>query len=71
MSTKQLWVLAGGNGAGKSTFYKLYLQAKKMLFINADLIAKNLDKDNTESMSYDAAKIAERLRSDLLKSGTS
>jgi len=71
MSNKQLWVLAGGNGAGKSTFYKLYLQAKDILFINADLIAKKLDKDQTESVSYDAAKIAERLRSDLLRSGTS
>jgi predicted ABC-type ATPase len=23
--SKQLWVLAGGNGAGKTTFYNLFL----------------------------------------------
>ena len=36
---KQLWVLAGGNGAGKSTFYYLHLAKYGIKFVNADLIA--------------------------------
>jgi predicted ABC-type ATPase len=37
---KQIWVLAGGNGAGKTTFFKHYLAGYGIKFINADLIAK-------------------------------
>ena len=39
---KQFWVLAGSDGAGKSTFYKLMLKRLGMPFINADLIARKL-----------------------------
>ena len=39
MSQKQLWILAGGNGVGKSTFYDRYLKKHGILFVNADLIA--------------------------------
>jgi predicted ABC-type ATPase len=38
---KQLWMLVGGNGAGKSTFYKHYLEPAGVLFINADNIARH------------------------------
>ena len=68
---RQLWMLVGGNGAGKSTFYELYLKPRGILFINADDIAKTLVKKNTEQASYRAAKIAERLRDDLLVKGVS
>ncbi|MFT5218994.1 MAG: putative ABC-type ATPase [Planctomycetota bacterium] len=68
---KQLWMLVGGNGAGKSTFFDLFLKPKGILFINADQIAQSLDKKNTEQASYMAAKIAERLREDLLFKGIS
>ena len=68
---RQLWMLVGGNGAGKSTFYDVYLKPQGILFINADEIAKTLDKENTEQASYRAAKIAERLRDDLLVKGIS
>ena len=64
-------MLVGGNGAGKSTFYDVYLKPQGILFINADEIAKTLDKENTEQASYRAAKIAERLRDDLLVKGIS
>lgn len=68
---RQLWMLVGGNGAGKSTFYDIYLKPQGILFINADKIAKTLDKENAEQASYRAAKIAERLRDDLLVKGIS
>ena len=68
---KQLWVLAGGNGAGKSTFYNTQLQPRGLPFINADVIAKELFPEAPESHSYDAAKIAEHMRSQLLAKGES
>lgn len=37
---KQLVILAGGNGSGKSTFYNEYLKDQGIDFINADEIAK-------------------------------
>jgi len=70
-AAKQLWVLAGGNGAGKSTFYRLFLQPVGLQFVNADLIAAELDKKNTEELAYIASRVAERLRYDLLKEGVS
>jgi len=68
---KQLWMLVGGNGAGKSTFYDQVLKPLGMPFINADLIAKELYPDNPEAMSYQAAKIAENLRYERLEAGDS
>ncbi len=55
---RQIWLLAGGNGAGKSTFYHTRLEPKGMGFVNADLIAKELDPLAPEAMSYKAAEIA-------------
>lgn len=66
---KQLWLLAGGNGAGKSTFYRLFLAPRGIPFVNADLIARNLDRRHPEAASYEAARLAERLRADLLNKG--
>lgn len=66
---KQLWVLAGGNGAGKSTFYRCFLEMQGIKFVNADIIAKQIDKDNPEKFSYEAAAKAAKLRSSLLRKG--
>jgi len=68
-ANKQLWLLAGGNGAGKSTFYEQFLKPLNLPFINADILAKQLDDKNTEAVSYKAAKLAEKLRMNLLHSG--
>ena len=68
---KQLWILAGGNGAGKTTFYDKFLAPKELAFINADILATRLDANNTEAISYKAAKLAEELRMKLLCSGRS
>lgn len=68
---KQLWMLVGGNGAGKSTFYQQVLKPLGMPFINADLIAKELYPDNPEANSYQAAKLAEQLRYAQLEEGNS
>jgi predicted ABC-type ATPase len=68
---KQLWLLAGGNGAGKSTFYSRALQPLGMPFINADLIAREVYPDDPEANSYEAAKLAESLRLNQLEEGNS
>jgi len=72
MSTdKQLWILAGGNGAGKSTFYRLFLEPRALQFVNADLIAQKLNPEQPEKASYDAANLAEKIRYQLLEEGVS
>lgn len=70
-SPAQLWLLAGGNGAGKSTFYRLFLEPRGIKFVNADLIARGLNQEDPEAASYKAARLAERLLSDLLNQGLS
>lgn len=55
---KQLWILAGGNGAGKSRFYDSYLKPKNLTFINADLLAKEISDDQNEGVTREAQKQA-------------
>jgi predicted ABC-type ATPase len=46
---KQLWIIVGGNGAGKSTFYDRFLKQYGLSFLNADMLAKELaDKISPE-----------------------
>ena len=68
---KQLWLLVGGNGAGKSAFYRLKLQPLGIPFVNADVIAKQVFPDSPEEHSYEAAQMASELRHDLLYQGKS
>ena len=67
--SKQLWMLAGGNGAGKSTFYRKYLEPEGVPFVNADLLAKQVFPDDPEGNSYEAAKLAAQMRDQLLADG--
>lgn len=68
---KQLWVLAGGNGAGKSTFYRTQLEPLGLPFINADVLAKEIYPKSPEEHSYEAAKLATEMRFKLLNEGRS
>lgn len=71
--SKQLWLLAGGNGAGKSTFYDLFLKPRHIIFINADEIAKEIgpvDPSNS-SVSYAAGYMAMDMVNDSLNQGIS
>ena len=54
--------IAGPNGAGKSTFFEAHLSYSGLRFLNADLIAKELEVE-----AYEAAGIAAALRSELVK----
>ena len=67
----QIWIVAGGNGAGKSTFYRMVLEKRGIIFVNADVIAEAMAPDSPENRSYEAAERAEALRSQLLLEGVS
>ena len=71
MSDRQLWLLVGGNGAGKSTFFELFLRPRGLAFVNADRIARLIEPQGREDVSYEAAVLAERMRADLLDRGLS
>lgn len=64
-------MLVGGNGAGKSTFYRLALEPLGLPFVNADLLARIAFPDDPEARSYEAAMLAEGLRHQLLNDGLS
>lgn len=68
IAKKQLWLLAGGNGSGKSTFYRMFIETRGIRFINADLIARDMTEE-PEHVNYKAARLAERLCHDLLSQG--
>ena len=62
-----LIVLAGSNGAGKSTFHRRYLARYAHPFINADEIAKTLFGSDAATHAYEAMQIAEDLRREHLE----
>lgn len=68
---KQMWILAGGNGAGKSTFFRMFLEPRGIRLVNADLLAREIDPEHPERVSYQAANWVGRLLSDLLDEGIS
>jgi predicted ABC-type ATPase len=62
-----LHVIAGPNGAGKSTFYRTVLEPTTHLdFVNADLLAAQNWPEDPAAHAYDAAELAEQLRSKLI-----
>lgn len=55
-------VLAGSNGAGKSIFHEHFLADLGWPFVNADLIARELDPDEPGKVAYQAAQLADKER---------
>jgi len=68
---KQLWILAGGNGSGKTTFYNTRLKSKGIIFVNADLIAKEQFPEATLEASKKAQAEAQKLCHQYLENGVS
>jgi len=54
--------ITGPNGAGKTTFYHTHLKAAALRFLNADVLARDLEMD-----AYTAANVAKSLRAQLLE----
>jgi predicted ABC-type ATPase len=55
-----IYVIAGPNGVGKTTFADKYLpdEAKQVEFVNADLIARGLSPYDPDVVAMDAGRIA-------------
>ena len=53
----KLYIIAGANGSGKTTFAKSFASIHKMHFINADEIAKELDPQNLTKHRVKAGRI--------------
>jgi predicted ABC-type ATPase len=67
----RLDLVAGPDGAGKSTFVQEILAPQRpgVLFVNADLIAAERWPEDPQSHAYDAARVAEATRSALIQKG--
>jgi predicted ABC-type ATPase len=67
-----LHLLAGPNGSGKTTFYEEVLgPATGLPFVNADLIARQRWPRSKQDRSYDAARLAEQARAEMIGQGRS
>ncbi len=53
----KLYIIAGANGSGKTTFAKSFANIHKLHFINADEIAKELDPENITKHQVKAGRI--------------
>ncbi len=69
MNPPQLWLLVGGNGAGKTTFYR-ESDLSGLPFVNAGRLARRLSPDAPELAIYDAARAADDPRRRYLQEGT-
>ncbi len=54
---KTLYIIAGANGSGKTTFAKSFASLNNLYFVNADEIAKNLDSEDISKYTVKAGKI--------------
>ncbi len=54
---KTLYIIAGANGSGKTTFAKSFASLHHLYFINADEIAKELDSEDISKYKIKAGKI--------------
>ena len=54
---KKLYIIAGANGSGKTTFAQSFSQIHDLYFINADEIAKTLDPENITKHQVKAGRL--------------
>lgn len=68
---KRLYIIAGHNGAGKTTFLKMFVKDIRLSYIDVDEIARDIKEDNFNILSLKAGRIAFRKMKDFFKKGRS
>ncbi len=53
----EIIIIGGANGVGKTTFAKPYVKKLKYKFLNADEIAKKIEKEGLENAMIKAGRI--------------
>ena len=56
-SEKNLYIAAGPNGSGKTTFARQFLKEHDYVFLNADEIAKEINPDKIEDVKLTAGRV--------------
>jgi predicted ABC-type ATPase len=67
---KNLFIIAGANGSGKTTFVKGFNKSKGLIFVNADEIAKALSPSDLNKKRIEAGKIFLKNIYDFISRGT-
>ncbi len=57
MKNKEIVIIAGANGVGKTTFARAFLREYDYEFLNADEIAKSLSAENPQEKKISAGKL--------------
>ena len=70
-TVKRLYILAGANGSGKSTISKVLLPAERIVYVNPDDIARELNPSDPTAARIEAGKEALRRIDELLAKGES
>ncbi|MCP3660434.1 MAG: hypothetical protein GY830_09075 [Bacteroidetes bacterium] len=55
--SKQIYIVAGANGSGKTTISKELLKEEQLEFLNADEIAYQINSTNIDKVKLSAGKI--------------
>jgi predicted ABC-type ATPase len=69
--SRVLVAVAGPNGAGKTTFVETFLRPLRIRVVNPDAIAQALFPDAAGEAAYEAARVADAVRKELLDRGVS
>ena len=64
---KQVFIVAGANGSGKTTIATEFLKELYLDFLNADKIAESINPDNMDSVKLKAGKVFLGTLKDLIK----
>ena len=70
-SEKLLYIIAGANGSGKSTLANVLLKEKKLEFLNADEIAKEISPNAIDKVPISAGKVYFKRFNEFFKSNKS